>query len=202
MDKQAFINRVRSTLGTASALFEDEPLRQFRDAEIESLSDKYIRRYVTDASNRAGHGIFYPMPTTISKVRRIEFWDVDPEANVTALLRGRAQLWEDRSRPGYVRIEDAASGDYSGNVIYLIGEGDYTDITQCLGTIADVVLYGTCIRALEAQIMSRAFTRASQAASRRSDVTLASMGMLLNRLDLIYQSKIRRARKSVATVAQ
>ena len=197
-DPTRFLARQRRILGTASALFDDVTLNDYRDQEIEELDEKYIRKYVTDNTQNCTTSVFYTMPPTFTKVRRIEFWDYDPEGNSTALKRDTANDWNDRERSGYIRINDAPI--HFGNLIYLIGEGPYTSLSDMTSAAASVVLYGSAVRALESQVISRAFLRASQAASRRSDVTLASISALLTRLDRIYQNKIEVAKKSVAVV--
>src|SRR2546426_4989240 len=80
LNAQQFRDRQRRLLGRAAQLYSDLDLDSYRDGEIEELYAKYIRKSLTDASHTAAAGqLFYKLPTNFTKVRRVEFWDVNPE---------------------------------------------------------------------------------------------------------------------------
>ena len=173
MNTATFRAKQRDQLGDTlqgAQSFDDAQLNGWRDDEVGVLYARGLFKKDTNyGSEIAITGspipLYYAMPALFRRINTIEF--VSP-TDATE-IRGVCRDFDDLERPGYIRI--GIADQFDGSSIRVFGEKEYSGIddTGIKQEVIDVVLFGSCVRALLNSSAQRVQNRRSGATTRRSD---------------------------------
>lgn len=197
MQTTTFRNKQRDQLGDTvqgSQSFTDQQLDGWRDDELGLL---YARGLFTKDTNYGTEivisgtptPLYYAMPANFRRIDRVEF------VSTTDLteIEGNSFGFDDLERPGYIRIPEATN--YNGYGIRVFGQKEYTSVTDTAihQEVLDVVLYGSCLRALMGEYAKRIETRRSLSTTRRADTTPSDIVTGLNMMERHLQKAVAKA---------
>lgn len=170
----AFRNKQKEILGEISQTgaqpsFTDPQLDSWRNSEVEVLYGDgiykvattrglvgYVETVITADAITGYVPRYIALPPLWRRVMAVEIFDQIIDQPVQRVTR-----FDDLELPGYVRIDEL--DNYIGvavgrpNIIRLRGEAEYTGVDDpyAHGEVTDMVLFGSCIRALISEYMKR-----------------------------------------------
>ena len=195
MNVSTFRQKQRDLLGDTtqgSQTFEDRQLDGWRDDEVGKLYARGLFKKDTNIGTETTIGsvtpvaIYYTMPTAWRRVHRVEFVD----ATDATLIEGRSYGYDDLERPGYIRIPEAPN--FSGYKIRLFGEVEYTAVDDAAmkQEVHDVLLYGSCLRAMVSAMVMRAERRRALSTSRKADTFPRDLVMTVSKFEQLLQEAV------------
>ena len=185
---------------TTGKSFTDADLDTFRDKALRYLYKKKLAREVANYSGTHTAmtladttTIDFALPTNYIRITDVQYWF---NASTTYPI-GRSSTWDDRVRPGYIRIFDAP--DYSGYRIHLTGLRKWSGIDDSL--MPDAV-YDVCMTAAQVfAVQSFANKRSAQRRNLSSaEVTLGSEGVWYARLTAQLRTDVKEARQAMRPI--
>lgn len=197
MNVGTFRQKQRDLLGDTvqgSQTFEDRQLDGWRDDEVGILYGRGLFKKDTNYGSEilisgSPVSIYYTMPTGFRRVSKVEF----VSATDQNVVEGHSYGFDDLERPGYIRVPEAPN--YSGFKIRLFGEKEYTGVDDAAvrQEVLDVVLHGSCLRAMTAAMVMRAERRRAMSTTRRADVLPRDLVWAVNTFEKLLQEKVQKA---------
>jgi len=190
-------------IASSSATFTDKQLDSWRDDEVGTLYARGLFKRDTNYGTEilitgSPTPLYYTTPTGFRRINRVEFVSTTDLTEIQSQSYG----YDDLERPGFIRIPEAVN--YNGYGIRVFGEKEYPTIDDtALNTeVMNVVLFGSCIRALIGEYVKRVESRRSQATTRRADSTPMQMVSGLAMMERKLQHSVQLAKQVQARTIQ